>query len=42
MHFCFLYYAKRVMTHKVGDHVEHHEPYEEIHLMNTGNPISLR
>jgi hypothetical protein len=39
MHFYFLYYAMIVMTHKVDDHVEHHESYEAIHLMSTCSPI---
>jgi hypothetical protein len=41
MHFCSLYYGTTAMTRKVDDHVEHHEPYEVIHLMNTYSPISL-
>jgi hypothetical protein len=30
-----------MMTHKVGDHEEHHELCEANHLMNNGSPIPL-
>lgn len=39
MHFYFLYYAMILMTHKVGDHVEHQESPEAIRLMSTCSPI---